>query len=134
MLTGAGAKNVECGGSAFVRRVATCARAKAVLARHERLLAQLEAFEERAFVEWAAALPEQVERNLRKPLLARVPSARGAGALLLNFDPELSAMIREVHYLKLMGRSNIPPEAMAMYERGKTFRKYTDNLGQTVLW
>jgi len=32
--------------------------------------------------------------------------------LLLNFDPDLLAVLKEVNYLKQMSRSNIPEEAI----------------------
>lgn len=47
---------------------------------------------------------------------------------------QLSAILREVHYLKLMEQDGIPEIALALAERNETFRKYISNLNCTVTW
>lgn len=47
---------------------------------------------------------------------------------------QLSAILREVHYLKLMNQIGIPEEALEMSERSDTFRQYIINLNSTIDW
>lgn len=47
---------------------------------------------------------------------------------------QLSAILREVHYLKLMGFSGIPEAALKLLERSEIFRKYTSVLNTTINW
>nr|CAD7570912.1 unnamed protein product [Timema californicum] len=75
--------------------------------------------------------PESVVRSLKPPLLLIRANNQ---ELALNFDPELVAILREVHYLRLMDKDNIPEEALKIYERSETFRKYTSSLNQTIQW
>lgn len=47
---------------------------------------------------------------------------------------KLSAILREVHYLKLMDHDGIPDVALKMSERNEVFRKYITNLNCTIEW
>lgn len=47
---------------------------------------------------------------------------------------QLTAILREVHYLKLMNQENIPEKVLKLAERGETFQQYISNLNSTVLW
>ena len=47
---------------------------------------------------------------------------------------QLTAILRETHYLQQMGREEIPQTATQLYERGETFRKYTNSLSVTIEW
>lgn len=47
---------------------------------------------------------------------------------------KLSAILREVHYLKLMDNEGIPEVALKMSERNEVFRKYITNLNCTIEW
>lgn len=40
----------------------------------------------------------------------------------VNFDPQLVAVLREVHYLKSRDTEDIPESAATIYERNDTFR------------
>ena len=42
--------------------------------------------------------------------------------------------MREVHYLQQMGREDIPQEAIDLYQKAETFRKYKNSLGITIDW
>ncbi|XP_071447818.1 dynein beta chain, ciliary [Hetaerina americana] len=101
-----------------------------VLKRQERVLGQLEELEKRLFADWAKSVPGSVEKHLQLCLLARTPNRD----LVLNFHPELVAVLREVHYLKSMEIENIPEAALALYDQSETFRKYTSSLNLTIEW
>lgn len=68
---------------------------------------------------------------LKKPLLTRV---EGVKMVLLNFDPELSAILREVHYLRLMHKENIPLSGVAFSEEQEIYRSYILNLEKSIEW
>lgn len=44
------------------------------------------------------------------------------------------ATLREVHYLKLMGKRNIPQAAIKVSESEEIFRSHTAKLNQTIEW
>lgn len=54
--------------------------------------------------------------------------------VLLNFDPELSAILREVHYLRLMHKENIPLSGVAFSEEQEIYRSYILNLEKSIEW
>ena len=47
---------------------------------------------------------------------------------------QLVAVLREVKYLEIHGRDDIPESASAIYAKNDTFRQYVANLDLTVLW
>lgn len=47
---------------------------------------------------------------------------------------QLSAILREVHYLKLLNHPNLPHAALQMAERNEILRKYISNLNLTIDW
>lgn len=47
---------------------------------------------------------------------------------------QLTAILREVHYLRLMEQDNIPEEVLKLAEKGETFQQYISNLNSTVVW
>ncbi|XP_049809049.1 dynein beta chain, ciliary [Schistocerca nitens] len=111
--------------------IVSSAQAQAILSRHASLLERMDAWQKQMFADWAARVPQQCRDNLKLSLLARKQDARD---LLLNFHPQLSAILREVHYLQQMGYEDIPQEALDLYEKGEIFRKYTNSLNQTITW
>ena len=64
------------------------------------------------FSEWAQLVPQSVSKGLDRTLLAR---DRGSILLMLNFDPELLAVLKEVNYLKQMSREDIPEAALEVF-------------------
>lgn len=53
-------------------------------------------------------MPSTVAIGLNRNILSREKDS----TLLLNFDPELLGVLKEVNYLKQMSRSDIPEEAI----------------------
>lgn len=100
--------------------------------RYEILMEALGVFEHTVFTEWAAKVPEQIQQNLRKSLIDR--QCGGNNFLLLNFSPQLFAILREVHYLSLMEKDGIPAEGLAFAQKNDTYRNYTVNLEKTIDW
>lgn len=81
---------------------------KNIMARYERLIKIFADKENDLFIEWAQTVPQTVDVGLNRHLLCR----ETCGILLLNFDPDLLAVLKEVNYLKQMSRSDIPQEAI----------------------
>lgn len=105
--------------------------AQMLLLRYKNLMDHLKRFEKDIFERWAENVPIQIESNLMKPLLKR---CEGSKLITLNFDPELSAILREVHYLRLMHKENIPKSGIAFSEEQETYRAYILNLERSVDW
>lgn len=81
---------------------------KNIIARYERLIKIFADKENDLFIEWAQTVPQNVDIGLNRHLLYR----ESHNILLLNFDPDLLAVLKEVNYLKQMSRSDIPLEAI----------------------
>ncbi|XP_045482107.1 dynein beta chain, ciliary [Harmonia axyridis] len=89
------------------------------------------AYKVKLFDEWALAIPEQIENNMKKNLFIKDPKTK---EIRLNFSPELSAILREVHYLKLMETEGIPETALDFEKGSEVMRKFTEKLGLTLRW
>ncbi|XP_074840744.1 dynein axonemal heavy chain 11 isoform X2 [Carettochelys insculpta] len=95
------------------------------------MLTLLDQYEEQIYCEWKAQVDEVCQFNLDQPLIKRNPEN---GLLSVNFDSKLVALLREVTYLLMLNRSDIPDSALAMYEKRKIFAKYIGNLELVVQW
>lgn len=100
---------------------------QSIIARYERLLSMLSDKETVLFTEWARLVPQSVAKGLDRTLLTR---DRGSILLLLNFDPELLAVLKEVNYLKQMSRADIPQEALEVCF--SCFRNWTTRNSSTT--
>lgn len=105
--------------------------AQMLLLRFNNLIERLKRFEREIFEKWAEKVPQQIEVNLMKSLLLRI---EGSKTISLNFDPELSAILREVHYLRLMHKENIPQSGVAFSEEQEVYRSYILNLEKSIEW
>lgn len=102
-----------------------------LLLRYNNLIERLKRFEKEIFEKWAEKVPNQIEINLKKSLLRREENSK---MIHLNFDPELSAILREVHYLRLMLKENIPQTGVAFSEEQEIYRGYILNLEKSIEW
>jgi dynein heavy chain len=105
--------------------------AQMLLLRYNNLMEKLGRFQRDIFDRWTEKVPEKIDTNLKKSLLARVENSK---LITLNFHSELSAILREVHYLRLMHKSDIPRCAIAFSEDQETYRGYILNLEKSVEW
>jgi len=80
------------------------------MSRYERLIKIFANKENDLFSEWMRTVPQNVDVGLKRHLVCRE-----ADTLLLNFDPDLLAVLKEVNYLKQMSRSDIPQEAIKVH-------------------
>lgn len=88
-------------------------------------------FEENIFSNWINRVPDIIETNLLKSLMLRDETTK---LLILNFSPDLFSILREVHYLHLMNKENIPEVALEFSEKSEIYRNYTLNLEKTIDW
>lgn len=102
-----------------------------LLLRYNNLIERLKKFEREIFDKWTEKVPNQIETNLKKALLLREENSK---IISLNFDPELSAILREVHYLRLMHKENIPQSGIAFSEEQEVYRSYILHLEKRIEW
>lgn len=105
--------------------------AQMLLLRYNNLIERLKKFEKDIFEKWAEKVSNQIETNLKKALLLKEENSK---IISLNFDPELSAILREVHYLRLMHKENIPQSGIAFSEEQEVYRSYILNLEKSIEW
>lgn len=65
------------------------------------------------FEDWSLAVPRSVEKGLQRTLLTR---DRGSILLMVNFDLDLLAVLKEVNYLKQMEHASIPEIALQVFK------------------
>ncbi|KAK6645275.1 hypothetical protein RUM43_001551 [Polyplax serrata] len=111
--------------------IVRCPEAEAALEKYDWLMKSLQDFEEKNFEEWSSTVEEKCNANLKKNLLAR---KNENGELIVNFDSNLVAILREVHYLQLMNKEDIPQAALTVSEREEEFRSNTAKLNQAKDW
>ena len=91
--------------------------AKEVMRTYGNLLASLKEFEGEQHGEWGKSVEDVGQAKLKQPLLRR----NDASLLVVNFDPELVRLLREVHYLLELGKE-VPPTALELNKSAETFR------------
>ncbi|XP_075413447.1 dynein axonemal heavy chain 11 [Tenrec ecaudatus] len=89
----------------------------------------LKQFENRVYDEWKRDVDEICEFNLNQPL---IKSSAIDGLLSVNFDPKLVAVLREVKYLLMLKKPDIPASALASFKKRNTILKYIGSLDLLV--
>ncbi|KAK3091630.1 hypothetical protein FSP39_021358 [Pinctada imbricata] len=103
--------------------------AKLVFTKYEQMLDLLGGWEEVIYKEWAAGVDEACSFNLNQPLIVRNEETK---LIQVNFDPQLTAVLREVKYLESGEREDIPNSAAEMFKKNDTLWKFLTNLDLTV--
>lgn len=102
--------------------------AKDVIKIQGSLLALLNDYENIQTSEWSNSIQSCSEEKLNLNLLKRCEKSR---FLVMNFDPALVCLLREVKYFLLLG-INIPKDALQLYESTEKFRRWAGNLDLIV--
>ncbi|CAF1575174.1 unnamed protein product, partial [Didymodactylos carnosus] len=102
---------------------------KRVEDKYEELNELLRKFIENLYKEWADTVAEASKFNLNQHLITRNPKNK---LLNLNFHPQLETVLREVRYLEIKDRKDIPKTALDIYEHNDTYLAYINNLNYTV--
>jgi dynein heavy chain len=79
-----------------------------ILVRFDKLTNALNDKQKILFLKWIETVPNIVKIGLNRSILKRDQFF----ILVLNFDPELFAVLKEVSYLRKMSYENIPAEAL----------------------
>ncbi|CAH1128373.1 unnamed protein product [Ceutorhynchus assimilis] len=80
--------------------------------------------------DWFAKVPEQISHSMSKFQVVRDQNEM----LLLNFDDQLQAILREMKYLKNMDIENLPPEANELFEKSEELFSSIMKLKRIVEW
>ncbi|GBG28212.1 Dynein heavy chain 2, axonemal [Hondaea fermentalgiana] len=88
------------------------------------LIANLAEYEHEHVRAWEASIESSSISKLKLPLLRRNEETQ---QLIVNFDPALVHLLREVKYFRLLGL-DVPSNALEIYEKVEDFRRETGNL------
>lgn len=77
-------------------------------AKHDQLERKFNSRDETLLEKWRTNVTETVKNGLNRPLLIRGRDT----TLILNFDMELQEVLKEVKYLKQIGRFEIPEDTL----------------------
>ncbi|XP_077869744.1 dynein beta chain, ciliary-like [Saccoglossus kowalevskii] len=105
--------------------------ANAIFTKYEEMMNLLTKYDEKIYEEWMNSVDEKCQFNLDQALIKRNEETK---LIVVNFDPQLVAVLREVKYLNIRGEDNIPEKGRNLYEKHETFREYRANLDLTVQW
>lgn len=86
--------------------------------------------EHEIFTDWAKKIVNISNVHLSKSLL----TIHENKLLDLNFDPELTALLRETRYMIIMKRTDLPEEAIRLFYKTQYFFESTYNLSLLIRW
>ena len=96
------------------------------------LCKNLREFEEEKIRDWEQGVEDNTEEQLKKFLLVREETdIAPEGFVRVNFDPILTAMLREVKYLQLLD-IKVPERVRTLYDKVDVYRSQTGNLDLIV--
>lgn len=90
----------------------------------------MDAMEHKIFTNWANKVIATSNIHLSKSLL----TIHENKLLDVNFDPELTALLREIRFMINMKRTDLTEEAIQLYYRTQYFFENTYNLNLLVQW
>uniref|UniRef100_A0A8C5TKR5 Dynein axonemal heavy chain 17 n=1 Tax=Malurus cyaneus samueli TaxID=2593467 RepID=A0A8C5TKR5_9PASS len=83
-------------------------------------------YQEKLYLEWSQTVSEKSHFNLTQPLLRRDPETK---LIIVNFDPQLVSVLREVSYLRSSrAGAAIPPAAAEIFSCKESFRQLVASL------
>ncbi|CAF2910762.1 unnamed protein product [Rotaria sp. Silwood2] len=103
--------------------------AKRVEGKYNELNELVDRFIEELYKEWATNVSEASKFNLNQHLITRNPKSQ---LIQLNFHPQLETVLREVRYLEIKDRKDIPQAALDIYKENDTFLSFINNLNYTI--
>ena len=81
------------------------------------------------YEDWAQNVGASCSHNMSQPLLLR---NQNTDLISVNFDAKLTAILREVKYLKVADVEEIPESARDLFKQNDMFWKYVTNLDLIV--
>lgn len=101
---------------------------KEAIKTYTTFVANLSEFQNQTIQTWAKSIESSTQAKLKLPLLRHDAETQ---LLLVNFDPALIRLLREVKYFLIMG-IDIPETALNIYRKAEVFRRQTGNLDLIV--
>lgn len=86
--------------------------------------------ENKIFTDWANKVVDISNVHLSKSLL----TIQENKLLELNFDPELTALLREIRFMITMNKTDLSEEAIQLHHRTQYFFESTYNLSLLIQW
>ncbi|XP_030631015.1 dynein heavy chain 17, axonemal-like [Chanos chanos] len=105
--------------------------AQLVFRKYDEMIDLLDSYCGNIYAQWTSRVDADCQFNLNQPLLLRDPETN---VLSVNFNKQLVAVLREVHYLTIQGQENIPPNTGDVFAKRETFRTFVGNLDLIVSW
>ncbi|XP_069786102.1 dynein axonemal heavy chain 17-like isoform X3 [Narcine bancroftii] len=105
--------------------------AKLVFLKYEEMKSLLQKFCEKIHNDWVKKVDKDCQFNLNQPLIFRNPTT---DLISVRFSKKLVAVLREVNYMNLQGREDIPESGTDVFSMSKTLRNVVDNLNLIVGW
>lgn len=97
--------------------------------KRDQMLSLIDHQENFLLSQWNSKIPSQIAAHLGKLQLKRDDHL-----LVLNYHPELEAIMKELRYLKMLGIENIPEEAQALFTRNDELYNAILILNRIVEW
>nr|XP_021499024.1 dynein heavy chain 9, axonemal [Meriones unguiculatus] len=107
------------------------AEGKRMVQKYEDLLSLLEEYERRLYEEWCQTVSEKSQYNLSLPLLHRDPNTK---QLSVNFNPQLTSVLKEMSYLQPTEVKPVPETAAAIFSSREFYRQLVANLELMASW
>lgn len=111
------------------------AEGKEALSLHDSLVASVNEYQNAKYAEWASQVGSVTEEKLQQPLLARDDK----NLLVVNFDPALVRLLREVNYIEKMNMTRntdakykVPEEALFIFSNVEVYRTQTGSMEMIV--
>ncbi|XP_072771260.1 dynein beta chain, ciliary-like [Nerophis lumbriciformis] len=105
--------------------------ADATFRKCERLLEDLEQQDQELLSGWTEGLEEVCQRHLKDPLLTLDTNT---GLFHVNFSPALTSVLREVKYLGMLKRQNIPKAALLLHSKRERIYVQSQTLTLVTQW
>ncbi|KAL0208915.1 hypothetical protein P9112_011502 [Eukaryota sp. TZLM1-RC] len=108
-------------------------KARRVVKRANEFLELISNHENQVYKDWADNAAKEAVLNLKSPLLKPLGevSQFGFGFTVVNFDPKLVALLREIKYFQYMNLP-IPEEALQVFEESSKYRHWVVSLNDAV--
>lgn len=97
--------------------------------KYNEMLELLEQFCNEIYKHWCQHVGKLSDDNLEKNLIQR---DQQTNTIKTNFDPQLIAVLKEVKYLGMLKKYEIPAEATAIHENNDQYRKFITSLDYMV--
>ncbi|XP_063098488.1 dynein axonemal heavy chain 9 isoform X2 [Cavia porcellus] len=115
----------------ITHRCMESAEGKRMIQQYEDVLSSLEKYETRLYEDWCQSVSEKSQDNLSQPLLLRDPQTR---QITVNFNPQLTSVLKEMSYLEPKDLQRIPEIAAAMLSSREFYWQLVTNLDLMANW